>query len=78
VPQINDEQWTMNGEPHAARNGRRRAKQRKEGKKITIPVQAVASLHCSQNVEGYLREAEDLGSQLIAFGRKVRQQGKRL
>jgi hypothetical protein len=30
---MNDEQWTMNGEPHAVRNGRRRAKQRKEGKR---------------------------------------------
>jgi len=28
--------------------------------------------------EGYLREAEDLGSQLIAFGKKVRKQGIRL
>jgi len=28
--------------------------------------------------EGYLREAEDLGSQLIAFGKKVRNQGRRL
>src|SRR4030042_3889678 len=28
--------------------------------------------------KGYLREAEDLGSQLIAFGRKVRKQGTRL
>ncbi len=28
--------------------------------------------------KGYLREAEDLGSQLIAFGKKVRNQGRRL
>jgi hypothetical protein len=28
--------------------------------------------------EEYLREAEDLGSQLIAFGKKVRNQGRRL
>src|SRR4030042_3829665 len=28
--------------------------------------------------EGYLREAENLGSQLIAFGKKVRKQGIRL
>jgi hypothetical protein len=28
--------------------------------------------------EEYLREAEDLGSQLIAFGKKVRKQGIRL
>ena len=28
--------------------------------------------------EGYLREAEGLGAQLIAFGRKVRKQGIRL
>jgi four helix bundle protein len=28
--------------------------------------------------EGYLREAEDLGSQLIAFGKMVRKQGIRL
>jgi len=28
--------------------------------------------------EGYLREAEELGAQLIAFGRKVRKQGIRL
>jgi len=28
--------------------------------------------------EGYLREAEELGAQLIAFGRKVRKQGVRL
>ena len=28
--------------------------------------------------EGYLREAEELGAQLIAFGRKVRRQGIRL
>jgi four helix bundle protein len=28
--------------------------------------------------EGYLKEAEDLGSQLIAFGKKVRNQGRRL
>jgi hypothetical protein len=28
--------------------------------------------------EGYLREAEELGSQLIAFGKKVRKQGIRL
>jgi len=28
--------------------------------------------------EGYLREAEGLGAQLIAFGRKVRKQGTRL
>jgi len=28
--------------------------------------------------EGYLREAEELGAQLIAFGRKVRKQGTRL
>lgn len=27
---------------------------------------------------GYLKEAEDLGSQLIAFGKKVRNQGRRL
>ncbi len=27
---------------------------------------------------GYFREAEDLGSQLIAFGKKVRKQGSRL
>jgi four helix bundle protein len=29
-------------------------------------------------LEGYLREAEELGAQLIAFGRKVRKQGIRL
>jgi hypothetical protein len=28
--------------------------------------------------EGYLREAEELGAQLIAFGRKVRKEGIRL
>jgi hypothetical protein len=28
--------------------------------------------------ERYLREGEELGSQLIAFGRKVRKQGRRL
>jgi hypothetical protein len=28
--------------------------------------------------ERYMREAEELGSQLIAFGRKVRKQGRRL
>jgi len=28
--------------------------------------------------EGYLREAEELGAQLIAFGKKVRQQGIRI
>ncbi len=28
--------------------------------------------------EGYLREAEELGAQLIAFGKKVRKQGIRL
>jgi len=28
--------------------------------------------------EGYIREAEELGAQLIAFGRKVRKQGIRL
>jgi four helix bundle protein len=28
--------------------------------------------------EGYLREAEDIGSQLVAFGKKVRKQGIRL
>jgi len=27
---------------------------------------------------GYLREAEDLGSQLIAFGKMIRNQGRRL
>lgn len=28
--------------------------------------------------KGYLREAEDLGSQLIAFGKMIRNQGRRL
>lgn len=28
--------------------------------------------------EGYFKEAEDLGSQLIAFGKKVRNQGRQL
>jgi hypothetical protein len=28
--------------------------------------------------EGYLREAEELGAQLIAFGKKVRKQGIRV
>ena len=28
--------------------------------------------------ERYMKEAEDLGSQLIAFGKKVRNQGRRL
>jgi len=28
--------------------------------------------------EGYLREAEELGAQLIAFGKKLRKQGTRL
>jgi len=30
------------------------------------------------DLEGYMKEAEDLGAQLIAFGKKVRQEGARL
>jgi four helix bundle protein len=30
------------------------------------------------DLEGYLKEAEDLGAQLIVFGKKVRQEGVRL
>jgi len=31
-----------------------------------------------EEFEGYLKEAEDLGAQLIAFGKKVRNEGSRL
>jgi hypothetical protein len=51
-----------------------RKENRREKKGLTVKGEKIESF---EDLEGYLKEAEDLGAQLIAFGKEVRQEGAR-
>jgi hypothetical protein len=52
-----------------------RKENRREKKGLMVKGEKIESF---EDLEVYLKEAEDLGAQLIAFGKKVRQKGARL